>query len=253
MTESREFRLGLLAAGFSSHTINALIRHSRVGSLEQLKNAPWGDRRVPGTLAWQLATTPNLGRKGIAEVEAFRAGLDPGTARAPGLTYTSVPLSPVELNALDAFLAKQPKKVSRPEAIRAFVATGLPGPPIQQNEYASLVVFGQKLTPRADGSMKVEPVDGDRVVELAADGSVNVDLKKIHRVEVENVLDLESYNTSTVGGRRMHIIEFIGGGRCELTYRLNGALEVFEAERLSVSFNSDGSVILRRHQIIVSG
>jgi hypothetical protein len=36
-----------------------------------------------------------------------------------------VRLQPDQLAALDAFIAKQPKRVSRPEAIRAFVAAGL--------------------------------------------------------------------------------------------------------------------------------
>jgi hypothetical protein len=36
-----------------------------------------------------------------------------------------VRMQPDQLAALDAFIAKQPKPVSRPEAIRAFVAAGL--------------------------------------------------------------------------------------------------------------------------------
>jgi len=47
---------------------------------------------------------------------------DTSNRRGPGVM---VRMPPDQLAALDAFIAKQPKKVSRPEAIRAFVATGL--------------------------------------------------------------------------------------------------------------------------------
>jgi hypothetical protein len=36
-----------------------------------------------------------------------------------------VRIPPDQLAALDAWIAKQPKSISRPEAIRAFVAAGL--------------------------------------------------------------------------------------------------------------------------------
>ncbi len=66
-----------------------------------------------------------LGPTGMAEVEAFRAGIDPGTVRETAPKTIGVPFGPGELAALDAFIANQPKRVSRPEAIRAFVAAGL--------------------------------------------------------------------------------------------------------------------------------
>jgi hypothetical protein len=42
-----------------------------------------------------------------------------------------VRFQPDQLAALDAFIAEQPRKVSRPEAIRAFVAAGLSEPNAQ--------------------------------------------------------------------------------------------------------------------------
>jgi hypothetical protein len=77
--------------------------------LAELKTREWGDRRAPGTLAWELSTTPNLGPKSLAEIESFRAHGDLAAAKLVGPTHVRVPLSAGQLAALDAFIAKQPK------------------------------------------------------------------------------------------------------------------------------------------------
>ena len=46
----------------------------------------------------------------------------PATGRGQTI---GVRMLPDQLSALDAWIAKQPRKVTRPEAIRAFVARGL--------------------------------------------------------------------------------------------------------------------------------
>jgi len=120
-----DFYRDLLGTGFSTRTANALTYGSPIETLAELKTREWGDRRTPGTLAWELSTTPNLGPKSLAEIEAFRTRGDPTAAKLQGPTHVRVPLSADQLAALDAFIAKQPKKVSRSEAIRTFVSAGL--------------------------------------------------------------------------------------------------------------------------------
>lgn len=124
---SRHHGLGveLHAAGFSTRTVNALVYSLGLSSLEQLRTAEWGSVEDRTGLAWALQTLPNMGRKGLAEVVAFRAGLDPKAARPAGKRYYSVPLDDAEFAALDAWIAAQPKPVGRPEAIRAMVVASL--------------------------------------------------------------------------------------------------------------------------------
>ena len=54
-------------------------------------------------------------------------GKTPGTRRRPSTepNPVGVRFKAHQLAALDAWIAKQPEKVSRPEAIRAFVEAGL--------------------------------------------------------------------------------------------------------------------------------
>jgi hypothetical protein len=114
----------LRAAGFSSQTAAALAFGARIGP-DELRHAPWGSPEQRQGLAWELLGVRKLGPKGLAEVIAFREGRDPRTAAASGVCRTVVPLTPEMLQALDAWIAKQPKPCSRSEAIRAFVAGGL--------------------------------------------------------------------------------------------------------------------------------
>lgn len=113
-------------AGFSTRTITAIVYGAGIKSLDELKSTPWGTGN-PGDngLAWKLATTGNFGKKGLAEVEAFREGRDVRSARPPGPASLTIPMESKMLAELDAFIARQPKPTTRPEAIREFVAAAL--------------------------------------------------------------------------------------------------------------------------------
>jgi len=115
----------LLTAGLSSRTTNALIFGADLYSIEQLTKPRWGDPKDRDSLHWWLCRVPGLGPKGIAEVVALRAGRDPGAARLLGQRAVTVPLGSADLGALDAWIAKQPKPITRPEAIRAIVRASL--------------------------------------------------------------------------------------------------------------------------------
>ena len=122
---TRDLTDDLKAAGFSTRTVHGLIYGAGIASIEHLRSAPWGSLAERQGLVWELHCSPNMGAKGLAEVEAFRRGEDPRKAKPPGPERVSVPFEPDQIAALDAWIAKQPKPVSRHEAIRAFVAAGL--------------------------------------------------------------------------------------------------------------------------------
>jgi hypothetical protein len=114
-------------AGFSTRVAHGLAYGAAIGSLVELRNELWedtGDAERPGLLL-RISRVPGCGRKALAEARAFREGLNPSDRRPPGRVNVSVPLPPDMLAKLDAFIAAQPKRCSRPEAIRAFVAAGL--------------------------------------------------------------------------------------------------------------------------------
>ena len=117
---NRKFRFkhDLQQAGFSTRTINALVYGSRVKDIEELQSAPWGDRNLPDTLCWELSVAPSMGPKGIAEVEAFRRGEDPRSAKRSGPANVTVRLTEDQLAKLDAYRDAQSDKPTRAEALR---------------------------------------------------------------------------------------------------------------------------------------
>jgi hypothetical protein len=61
--------------GFSEPTIRALIQRTTIETVDELRTRPWGDQGVRTGLRWELISA--LGKRGLAEVEAFRGGQDP--------------------------------------------------------------------------------------------------------------------------------------------------------------------------------
>jgi hypothetical protein len=110
------------SAGFSARAAYALAYSDLNLTPEQLRSLPWGNPRRSGSLAWRISLLPRLGPKGLAEIEAFRAGRDPASARPPGEFKAVVPLPSELLDRLDAWIAQQPDGPSRPEAIRRMIA-----------------------------------------------------------------------------------------------------------------------------------
>ena len=123
----------LKAAGFSTRTCNALIYGVGLRSLDEVRTAEGGSKKSRTGLAWELSILANFGQKGLFEVEAFRAGRDPRTARSQDRQTVAVSLAGVELDILDAWIAEQTDpEPSRPAAIRAMMqATLQDGPPIR--------------------------------------------------------------------------------------------------------------------------
>jgi hypothetical protein len=109
-------------AGFSARACKNVPQVLPLGDLAQLRTCQWEDTEAKRGVRWLVSIAPNCGPRIMAELEAYRAGKDPREARPPGPVRVSVALGDAELAALDAWIARQPRKISRAEAIKALVA-----------------------------------------------------------------------------------------------------------------------------------
>lgn len=80
-------------------------------------------------------------------------------------------------------------------------------------------------------------------IQLSSDG-VHVDFGTIKSIGIKNIFDLKSYHKSQVGDRIMHIIEFNDGGTCEVTYLINGTLELFEGTQIQFQLDPGNAAII---------
>lgn len=113
----------LAEAGFSSRTINALVYGLQLESLNQLRSGEWGSAKDRTGLASELSRLPNMGPKGIAEVQAFRECGDARRAVTVAPTSVSARLNPSEITKLDTWASE--RGLSRTEAVRSIVLSTL--------------------------------------------------------------------------------------------------------------------------------
>jgi hypothetical protein len=114
----------LHSAGFSRRAATTLAVSDAFASLRELKTERWlddGDR--PG-LRSRLRHVPGCGPAIIAEVEAFREHGDARKVSAQP-TKVTVELTAEVADALDAWIASQPIRVSRAEAVRVLMSESL--------------------------------------------------------------------------------------------------------------------------------
>lgn len=115
-------------AGFSTRTINSLGYSLPFESVVELRSSRWediGEDRDQRGLRWLLSVTSGCGPQVVAEVEAYRAGLDPRQARAPGPTRISAAFSDDELAALDAWRDADASGLSRGDAVKVLAFRAL--------------------------------------------------------------------------------------------------------------------------------
>jgi len=124
-----QFERELRKAGFSKHTILALVYGSNVKTIEELRTRAWGEPDDSFGLHWELAMRPNLGPNGLAEVVAFRETGDPRTAAAQKPVQVVVVLDAAMADDLDAWIGRQPVSVSRREAVRNILAAEITSRP----------------------------------------------------------------------------------------------------------------------------
>lgn len=109
--------------GFSTRAINALVYGFGLEALDQLRTAHWGSVESREGLSWELSRIPNLGPRGVAQVQSFR---EHGSAsRASELSPTSVSarLSPEEYAQLRRWA--QDRGLSKSEAVRSILLSAL--------------------------------------------------------------------------------------------------------------------------------
>jgi len=104
--------------------LRALLYGSSIKSIAELRTLELRSQRSPGSLLWELSTTPNLGPNGIAEIEGYRARGDPRQAKRSGPTNVVVSLDADQLAAIETWIATQSEPLSRAEAIRRLAASG---------------------------------------------------------------------------------------------------------------------------------
>lgn len=118
-----DLRERLQDAGFSTRTINALINSYELQHLGQLTAAEWDSAEDSSGLMAALRRLPNLGQKGIAEVQAFREFGDARMASRIAPTNVSIRLEPNELASLDVWA--RGRGFTRAEAVHAILAAVL--------------------------------------------------------------------------------------------------------------------------------
>ena len=109
--------------GFSIRTIRALIYNLGLERLEDLKSAEWGSVKERTGLATVLSRLPNMGPKGVAEVQAFREHGDARRATKIAPTSVGARLHPSELAALDAWATT--RGLTRSEAVHEILISAL--------------------------------------------------------------------------------------------------------------------------------
>lgn len=116
----------LRAAGFSGRAASVISRLRNIRSLQDLRNAEWGDGKPhSGGLYRELLVTPNCGQRVISEVVAFREHGDPRRLLSDRPPAVTVQFSSDELAAIDAWIADQGEPVTRSKAVRALALLGL--------------------------------------------------------------------------------------------------------------------------------
>jgi hypothetical protein len=86
------------------------------------------------------------------------------------------------------------------------------------------------------------------ILHLFPNGDVVLEPGQLGKISLEHILDLKSYSISRMQGRVMHVMEFIDGGTCEITYVLaadgTALLEVFQGSRIKTKICPDDRVVL---------
>jgi len=126
MLTFREFETQLREAGFSTRAARVIVSATSVRSLDELREASWGDGGPGGTgLHRDLALAPNCGQRVISEVVAFREHGDPRRSLQERPPKVSIQFTPSEMAQIDAWIAQQSSEVGRSEAARRLVLAAL--------------------------------------------------------------------------------------------------------------------------------
>jgi hypothetical protein len=98
-----------------------------------------------------------------------------------------------------------------------------------------------KATIHEDGSITAE--NEAVTVELGDDGKMRTNLKKLTKVAIDNIIDLESHTIKQDQTATSHHVVYRGGGEARFSCRSDGKLLEFSASGLGVSIISKEGIV----------
>jgi hypothetical protein len=96
------------------------------------------------------------------------------------------------------------------------------------------------LTQHADGSITGENETTQFVMD--EEGSARIKLKKITKVAIDNIVDVQSHTIQTDASAISHHIVYRNGGEVRFSYRLDGRILELNGSGLSICTSKDGAV-----------
>ncbi|WP_156383811.1 hypothetical protein [Methylobacterium sp. Leaf456] len=98
---------------------------------------------------------------------------------------------------------------------------------------------------REDGSVELQTTAG--AISVDEFGTVKMKLDKIKSVVIGDLTEVLYHNIDSTEKVRSHHIRFANGGEVRLTYRLDGKLVEFTAERMDANITPEGIITLRSY------
>jgi hypothetical protein len=107
----------------------------------------------------------------------------------------------------------------------------------------SKVIGGSEMPQiRSDQEMSVTETEGGTHVE--ADGDVRVDLEKISKISIDNIVRVQRYDLSSTDDFIIHKIDFVNGGTAVLGYAKSGKLMRFKTSGIVIAIENGDHITL---------
>ncbi|QBC43597.1 hypothetical protein [Iodobacter fluviatilis] len=104
-----------------------------------------------------------------------------------------------------------------------------------------------------DESVKILPSNkmeisrkSDGTVLCYSEGSIEVELKSIKSIGIENIIDIEKHEIINLFDSVSHYMRFHGGGEVQLSYNLDGRLLDLEITNVLIVVNEGNKITLKR-------
>ncbi len=79
-------------------------------------------------------------------------------------------------------------------------------------------------------------------IESTQEGGFVATVRKIHKVGVSNLCDIESHAITRIANSTSHFIRFVGGGDLRFAFTDKGELLELSGHRISFNITEDGEV-----------
>ena len=76
------------------------------------------------------------------------------------------------------------------------------------------------------------------------DGTTNINFEKIQKISIDNIVQVVSYRVMRMAEFTVHEIEFVNGGKCQLSYTASGHLVNFTTNNLTTEINLEHDILL---------